>query len=117
MRLGSCRAPGTRLVHLDLHPENVILSPRGPVVIDWTNARRAEEALDVAMTWVILATSARGLRARVFLDRFLSRFDRSDVVRSLPQAGRLRRADANVTDKERAAVERLVEGVTSRRWR
>jgi aminoglycoside phosphotransferase (APT) family kinase protein len=109
--------PGTRLVHLDLHPENVILSPGGPVVIDWTNARRAEGALDVAMTWVILATSARGLRARVFLGRFLSRFDRSDVVRSLPHAGRLRRADANVTEKERAAVERLVEGVTSRRWR
>src|SRR5207249_1316855 len=29
---------GERLIHLDLHPENVILSPEGPVVIDWTNA-------------------------------------------------------------------------------
>ena len=31
---------GNRLVHLDLHPLNVIVSPRGPVVIDWTNAAR-----------------------------------------------------------------------------
>ena len=28
------------------------------------------------MTWVILATSGRGLLARLFLRRFLSRFDR-----------------------------------------
>ena len=29
------------LLHLDLHPDNVILSPSGPVVIDWRNTRRA----------------------------------------------------------------------------
>ena len=29
---------GDALLHFDLHPQNVILSPRGPVVIDWTNA-------------------------------------------------------------------------------
>ena len=30
---------GDRLLHLDLHPLNVIMSPNGPVVIDWPNAR------------------------------------------------------------------------------
>jgi aminoglycoside phosphotransferase (APT) family kinase protein len=29
---------GDRLLHLDLHPDNVILSPGGPFVIDWTNS-------------------------------------------------------------------------------
>ena len=29
---------GDRLLHLDLHPLNVIMSPNGPVVIDWPNA-------------------------------------------------------------------------------
>ena len=29
---------GDRLVHLDLHPMNVMMTSRGPVVIDWTNA-------------------------------------------------------------------------------
>ena len=29
---------GDAVLHLDLHPMNVVLSPDGPVVIDWTNA-------------------------------------------------------------------------------
>ena len=32
--------PGDRILHLDLHPLNIILSNKGPVVIDWTNASR-----------------------------------------------------------------------------
>ena len=34
-------AGGDRLVHLDLHPMNVIMTAAGPVVIDWTNAALA----------------------------------------------------------------------------
>ncbi len=30
--------------HLDLHPLNVLMSPDGPVVIDWSNARPVEPA-------------------------------------------------------------------------
>jgi tRNA A-37 threonylcarbamoyl transferase component Bud32 len=36
---------GNRLLHLDLHPDNVLLSRRGPVVIDWSNARAGDAAL------------------------------------------------------------------------
>ncbi|MEO7980732.1 MAG: phosphotransferase, partial [Sporichthyaceae bacterium] len=48
-------APGESLLHLDLHPLNVILRGPEPVVIDWSNARPGPAALDVAMTAVILA--------------------------------------------------------------
>ena len=37
--LDGLRAPfgdGRALLHLDLHPDNVLLSPRGPVLIAWT---------------------------------------------------------------------------------
>jgi tRNA A-37 threonylcarbamoyl transferase component Bud32 len=33
-------AHGDHVLHLDLHPLNVIVSQRGPVVIDWSNASR-----------------------------------------------------------------------------
>lgn len=99
---------GDRLLHLDLHPDNVLLSPTGPVVIDWTNARRGDPALDVALTWVIGATSG-GPLDRLFLRWFLPNFDRNDLVRALPAAGERRIADPNVTDRERQAVRRLIE--------
>jgi aminoglycoside phosphotransferase (APT) family kinase protein len=35
-----------RLLHMDFHPGNVILSPDGPVVIDWGIARAGEPILE-----------------------------------------------------------------------
>jgi serine/threonine protein kinase len=46
---------GDRLLHLDLHPLNVIMSPKGPVVIDWPNARRGDPMADVAVTYALIA--------------------------------------------------------------
>jgi aminoglycoside phosphotransferase (APT) family kinase protein len=48
-------ADGDRLLHLDLHPLNVMFGPKGPVVIDWTNATRGAPTTDVALTWVLMA--------------------------------------------------------------
>jgi streptomycin 6-kinase len=105
-------ADGEALLHLDLHPENVILSPSGPVLVDWTNARRGEPALDVAMTWVIAATSG-GALGRVAMRLFLRHFDRAAVLGALPIAAELRISDPNVTDQERDAAHRLVSRATA----
>lgn len=43
------------VLHLDLHPDNVVLTPEGPVVIDWCNARNGSAALDLGLSAVILA--------------------------------------------------------------
>ncbi|MGQ4480887.1 phosphotransferase [Streptomyces sp. SAS_276] len=52
------RLPGTRVLHLDLHPENVLLTPDGPRVIDWATAEDGEPALDWALSAIILAQVA-----------------------------------------------------------
>lgn len=49
---------GSAVVHLDLHPENVVMTARGPVVIDWCNARPGEPDLDTGLTALILAQVA-----------------------------------------------------------
>ena len=49
--------PGDRMLHLDLHPGNVMLTAAGPVVIDWSNVAAGSPAADVAMAWLIIATS------------------------------------------------------------
>ena len=70
---------GERLLHLDLHPLNVIMSPKGPVVIDWTNACRGDPAVDVAVTWVLMV--AGDVPARGPMGRLLARI-RSVLVES-----------------------------------
>ena len=97
---------GDRLLHLDLHPENVILSPSGPVVIDWANSRRGHAALDVALTWVIGATSG-GQLGLDFAASFLRHFDRAEVLRELPAAVAYRLADENMLEEERVMVRAL----------
>jgi Phosphotransferase enzyme family len=106
-RLHEIPFDGERLLHMDFHPDNVLLSPRGPVVIDWTNARAGKPQLDVAMTWVICATSG-GVAGRVFTRLFLRHVDRAAARRALREAGEYRLADPNVTDAERERVRRLL---------
>ena len=45
---------GTNLCHFDFHPEQILLSPRGPVVIDWNAPYQADAAADVARTLVLV---------------------------------------------------------------
>jgi len=40
--------------HDDLHPRNVIMSHRGPVVIDWLSASRGDPAADVARSLLVM---------------------------------------------------------------
>lgn len=104
---------GRTLLHLDLHPKNVILGTRGPSVIDWANARSGHWADDVAQTivviWGALADPAFADREAVvhhFVETFADSFDR-DVVRTHLAAAIARRvADANVTDAEREVTRR-----------
>jgi len=82
-RLHAIEAPdGGAVLHLDLHPANVVLTEaHGPMVIDWANARGGNPAVDVALTALIIAEVAvdaggdysRG--AQVLLTQFLAAAD------------------------------------------
>ena len=76
---------GDRLLHLDLHPLNVMMSSHGPVVIDWTGACRGDPTVDVALAWVLLAagevptgrllSKILGRARAILVGSFLSSFD------------------------------------------
>jgi len=113
---------GEALIHLDLHPENVLLTDEGPVVIDWQNAARGPVGADLAKTWIILATAAipaRGAKAallrgarHLFLRSFLHRVDRQSAAALLPAVAEAWINNPRTSDPERAATARLLRDHT-----
>jgi len=45
---------GHQLCHGDFHPDNVVITEQGPVVIDWKNATQGNPLADVARSSVVL---------------------------------------------------------------
>lgn len=115
---------GDVLLHGDLHPLNVLLSSRGPVVIDWTNAGRGPAGADIADLWLVLASArapgsllSRLVVAAVrrhFLRCFLDAAGRDYTAPYLGVAAAVRARDPHVTPAERAAMRRLVQRVRRR---
>ena len=111
-------AGGNCLVHLDLHPLNVILSPKGPVVIDWSNAARGAGPADVALIWLVMSAAeipaGRGhavvgrVFRRLFIRAFLGHFDLAPVRAALPAVGMWKCQDRNMRAAEVASMQRLV---------
>lgn len=102
-----------QVTHLDLHPMNVILSDRGPVIIDWTNAASGDGAFDAATSYVLMSTfEAVGARDRigqkVLVEVFRQTRGRSEIRGALSAAAAHRLADRNTTLGERDALRRLI---------
>jgi len=107
------------LLHLDLHPMNVLLSPDGPVVIDWTNAARGPAALDAGYSYVLMATFEAGRTVerggrRLFADAFAARRGRATVRALLDDACELRLRDPATTAAERSSILALRRSRTTR---
>jgi Ser/Thr protein kinase RdoA (MazF antagonist) len=109
---------GGSLLHLDLHPDNVILSTDGPMVIDWPNAAHGPAAADVANTWLVVATSLpptglyrRALSLagrRAFLELFLRNVDRTAAATRLADAGAYRISNRSLPPGEPEAIRKLL---------
>jgi aminoglycoside phosphotransferase (APT) family kinase protein len=120
---GLCEAsaygPPETVLHMDLHPDNVLLSPAGPYVIDWSNATAGPAGADLAQTCVIMAVAqadvpllarpALALIRRGFLRAF-RRAAHTDPGPYVAAACRDRLDNPNVTPVE---VRRLVEMLES----
>lgn len=97
------------VVHLDLHPGNVVLEGTGPVLIDWANARGGPGGLDEAMTALIIAEVAVDAggdyseAARSMLASFLSVVHENPVPH-LDAAAEIRAADPALVAGERDLI-------------
>lgn len=110
--------PGGSLLHRDLHPDNVLLGPSGPVIIDWSGACNGPAAADVARTWILVGTSevpggrfqrtVAGAGRTFFLRSFLNRAGRDGARPFLEVVGLERLQDENLVGGEAAAIRALL---------
>jgi aminoglycoside phosphotransferase (APT) family kinase protein len=110
--------PGECLLHVDLHPLNVIVTAGGPVLIDWTNARVGPPGLDVAVTVLVLVQVGLGdpgLREPLleYAEAF-ARHAATPYAAELPEATAFRRANPHQTVAEAERFDEAVE--VTRRW-
>ncbi|BAL91054.1 putative aminoglycoside phosphotransferase [Actinoplanes missouriensis 431] len=100
---------GDRILHRDLHPDNVLMTSRGPVVIDWNNVADGPPEVDVALTAVIVAQVAADPEhpmaepARGFVAAF-GRVAGDDVRAGLDAALAVRSADPALTAADTARL-------------
>jgi len=110
--------PPEAVIHLDFHPDNIMLTPDGPVVFDWTNAALGPAAADVADAWIIGASATPDgswwMRAIVrvgrkrLVNRFVDGCGRAEAETLLPVVAERRIADRNLRPDEAARVRALV---------
>jgi len=90
---------GTAVCHGDMHPGNVLMTDRGPVIIDWITAGAGPPTADVARSLLLLLDgvlppemppdqrAVTEARRHVFTDAYLARYaelrdlDRDEVAR------------------------------------
>jgi tRNA A-37 threonylcarbamoyl transferase component Bud32 len=109
---------GASIIHLDLHPINVIVSDHGPVVIDWARASRGDANADVALTWLLIASGdipgegeeaeLMSLGRAMFIDTFLEGFDRAALRAPLSTVVEWKLADPHMSPTEKLAMRQLL---------
>lgn len=112
---------GECFLHMDLHPLNVMVTDKGPVVIDWPNAARGDPAVDIGLAWVLMVAGevpsgrligavlgwARGLLVNGFLANVELELDR--VKEMLRAVVGFKVRDPNMSETEQQAMWRMVE--------
>lgn len=120
---GGAPGQGRVVLHMDLHPGNVMLASRGPVVIDWVGARGGAGGTDVAMAYLIMTTAETdvipiwlrpviGVLRTAFCRRFAAGV-RDSPWPHIASAARLRMADINTRPSEAGRLQRIAERAES----
>lgn len=110
--------------HGDFHPDNIVLSRRGPVILDWVTACRGRAAADVARSCMMFKvgkpTGAMSplleLGRRKFLGRYLKTYVRNtglsvaEVDEWMPVIAAARRRE-NIEGEESSLLEMIAIGL------
>jgi aminoglycoside phosphotransferase (APT) family kinase protein len=105
---------GDRICHFDYHPANVLMSPKGPVVIDWTNVKRGDHHADIARSVLILRLGEPPPGSVSAVMRALIRVARGILLRAYTNSYRRHgQVESALVDRwlPVVAVDRLLAGI------
>ena len=118
---------GTALCHGDLHPDNIMLTARGPVIVDWMTAVCGNPLADVSRTTLLVRSGAppdelgqlsalllergRGIMHRAYLRAYGDRreLDQAQVAAWLPIMAAARLTEG-IPEGEKAWLRRVAAG-------
>ena len=120
---------GNALCHLDFHPDNIIVSSQGPVIIDWVTAGSGNPLADVARTSLILRVGvapgvgpvlrrlmilAASFLNSIYLKRYgqVALFSPEEMNKWLPLVASARLAET-IPGEKRALLEIIKAGLSS----
>ncbi len=112
--------PGSSVLHLDLHPGNVLITTDGPVVVNWHTVARGSTSFDAALTYVMLRTGETDSKLfarlvintfrKTFAQFFAKAFGKEQIEKYLREAAELRLLNTNLSATERERVFALARG-------
>ena len=85
---------GDRLCHWDFHPDNIIMTRRGPVIIDWVQAQVGNPVADFGRTTVLFAAATLPAHIHVWSRALLGRVRRYCMEAYAGRYRQLARPDA-----------------------
>ncbi|MBN2305933.1 MAG: phosphotransferase [Anaerolineae bacterium] len=109
---------GDTLCHNDLHPNNILVTARGPVAIDWMDASRGDPLADVARTQLLIGNRfcyEQNPVPRVVIRALLALFQAAHLRRY--RALRHAPAEGLAAWRGPLAAARLIEGISEERDR
>jgi aminoglycoside phosphotransferase (APT) family kinase protein len=121
-------ADGDCLCHGDFHPGNIIMTARGPVIIDWAGSTRGDPHADVALSLLLLTMgelpesapplirALAGFGRRVILARYLAAYRRlrpldGALVRRWEIVAATHRLTANIAPERHKLVAIIESGM------
>jgi aminoglycoside phosphotransferase (APT) family kinase protein len=106
------------VIHSDLHPDNVMMTADGPMLIDWTGACAGDRGADLAQTWIIVQhlglphartmATLEGVARGMVVRGFLAGIDRRRAEAWLERIATSRLDDPNIKESERERLRRRV---------
>ena len=99
------------LCHLDFHPLNIKYDQNEYYILDWTNAKLANPAMDIASTYIIFQTIFIKRQANKYLNMMVKKtgYQKKDIKDAIPLMAFIKLRENDVLEHEQLLKDLVIE--------